>query len=162
MTIKGISPRHQAREVAMEAIYEWDVTDHDPFVALDIHLVDRHSSPRVAQFAHDLVQLVVTHVAQIDGMLAATAAERPLAEMARIEKAILRLAISEILFDNGVPARAVINEAVELAKTYGGENSARFVNGVLGAIFTKIEESRTGHSPTQQLESESEDQHNVD
>ncbi len=161
MTIKGTSPRHQAREVAMEAIYEWDVASHDPFVALDIHLADRQATPRVAQFARDLVQLVVTHLVQIDEMLAATAAERPLAEMARIEKAILRLAISEILFDNGVPARAVINEAVELAKTYGGDNSARFVNGVLGAIFTKIEESRTALSPTQRLESESEDQHNV-
>ncbi len=161
MTMKGIPPRHQAREVAMEAIYEWDVADHDPYVALDIHLVDRQTTPRVALFAHQLVLLVDPDVAQIEGCWAATAAERPLAEMARIEKAILRLAISEILFDNGVPARAVINEAVELAKTYGGDNSARFVNGVLGAIFTKIEESRTGHSPTQQLESESEDQHNV-
>jgi transcription antitermination protein NusB len=88
-------------------------------------------------FARELIGQVLEHLAEIDARLAAAAPRRPLEQMARVEKAILRLAISEILLNNGVPARAAINEAVELAKTYGGENSGRFVNGVLATVFSQ-------------------------
>lgn len=146
-----LSPRHHARELAMQALYEWDIAEHDAQGALDRLVADRHPSDRVAAFAADRLRHVIAHLEEIDVQLAGAAAERPLAQMARIEKAILRLAISEILFDNGVPARAAINEAVELAKTFGGEHSARFVNGVLGTIYSQIDAT---HSESQQLESE--------
>lgn len=147
--------RHQARILVMQSLYEWDLADHDPFVALEHHITVRGVSVRVAEFATKLVTLVVEQQQAIDVRLAAAAPERPLIQMARIEKAILRLAISEILFDNGVPARAAINEAVELAKTYGGEHSARFVNGVLGTIYEQIAPAQI-----QQHRPESEEQHN--
>jgi N utilization substance protein B len=144
----AVSMRHQARELAMQALYEWDVAGHDPSVALERLIKDQHGSARLGVFAMALVEHVTRHQAVIDDQLAQAAAERPLAQMARIEKAILRLAISEILFDNGVPAKAAINEAVELAKTFGGENSARFINGVLGTIYTMYTQTGSSTNPT--------------
>lgn len=147
----ALSLRHQARMLAMQALYEWDIAQHDPFTALDRLVRTRDASHRAAEFAHEIVSRVVDHQEAIDQRITAAASNRPLNQMARVEKAILRLAISEILFNNAVPARAAINEAVELAKEYGGENSGRFVNGVLGTIFNQIDPSST---PPHQPESE--------
>jgi N utilization substance protein B len=140
--------RHQARILAMQSLYEWDTAGHDPYVALERLARESNAGQRIVSFARQTVAAVVEHQAQIDERLAAVAARRPLNQMARVEKAILRLAISEILLNNAVPARAAINEAVELAKEYGGEHSARFINGVLGTIFSQTD------TQTPQLESE--------
>lgn len=132
--------RHQSRILVMQALYQWDVTDHDPMEALAGLIQARNISQRAADFSRELLANVLTHQTEIDAKLTEVTTQRPLSQMARVEKAILRLAISEILFNNAaVPARAAINEAVELAKAYGGEHSARFVNGVLGTIFSHIE-----------------------
>ncbi|MGZ6389996.1 MAG: transcription antitermination factor NusB, partial [Ktedonobacterales bacterium] len=77
------------------------------------------------------------HLPQIDATIEEAAHEWPLAQMARIDKNILRLAIYEILYNNAVPAKAAINEAVELAKRFGSDTSSRFINGVLGTIFNR-------------------------
>lgn len=137
----SFSLRHQARTLAIQSLYEWDVAGHDPFENLDRHLQQRNESPRVAAFARDLITTILQHLEEIDTKLAGAASHRPLSQMAHVEKAILRLAASEILYDSDVPARAAINEAIELAKTYGGENSGRFINGVLGTIFSQTEDT---------------------
>ncbi len=118
---------HVQREAGDEATRAW------------LHALAHDDSEleRSVAFARELVAQVLDHLAEIDAQLVAAAPRRPLEQMARVEKAILRLAISEILLNNGVPARAAINEAVELAKTYGGENSGRFVNGVLATVFSQ-------------------------
>ncbi len=154
-----LKPRYlrRARALAMQALYEWDVAGHNPPAALDgltrfgemaIDPADRDAdedrvpadiADRTLALAHDLISSVIDHVAQIDEKLALAAFHRPLDQMARVEKAILRLAICEILYNNAVPARVAINEAVELAKHYGGDHSGRFVNGVLGTIFSQAE-----------------------
>ncbi len=143
--------RHQARILAMQALYEWDTAGHDVFDTLERIAAERDAPSRAVRFARELVVRVVEHLALIDDRLAVAAPRRPLAQMARVEKAILRLAISEILLNNGVPARAAINEAVELAKEYGGEHSASFVNGVLGTIFSQTDQPS---SPPTDSESE--------
>ena len=84
------------------------------------------------EYAHELVMGVCDHLAEIDAHIQSAAREWPLNQMARIDKNILRLAIYEILFNNTVPAKAAINEAVELAKQFGSNTSSRFINGVLG------------------------------
>jgi transcription antitermination protein NusB len=147
----SFSERRQARILAMQTLYEWDATDHDPYAVLERLIAEQHlpelTNPQVAarvtDFAARLVTNVLDHLAEIDEQLAAAAPRRPLAQMARVEKAILRLAISEILLNNGVPARAAINEAIELAKTYGGDHSGRFVNGVLGTVFNQADDPHT-------------------
>ena len=90
--------------------------------------------PEVEAFARELVTGVLEHREEIDEVIRQKATAWPLEQVAVVDRNILRLAIFEILLDNRVPVRAAINEAVELAKAFGGESSPKFVNGVLGAV----------------------------
>ncbi|HEY7781050.1 MAG TPA: transcription antitermination factor NusB [Ktedonobacterales bacterium] len=133
--------RRQGRMLAVQALYEYDTTQphHDVDAVLARHAEERHLPARAVDFACDLVHGVLAHRDQIDDDIQGVASEWPLDRMARIDKNILRLAIYEILYNNAVPARAAINEAVELAKVFGSDTSSRFVNGVLGTIFSRAQ-----------------------
>src|SRR5262249_24211371 len=97
---------------------------------------ERRLSEQVTAFASELVQGALSHLSAIDQEIEQAAShEWSLQQMAKIDKNILRRAIFEILYNNTVPTRSAINEAVVLAKIFGSENSARFINGVLGAIL---------------------------
>jgi len=91
----------------------------------------------VREFARTLVEGVLARTEELDTLIAESAPSWPLEQMARIDKNILRLAIFEILFDNKVPLKAAINEAVELGKRFGSDSSSRFINGVLGTVASK-------------------------
>jgi transcription antitermination factor NusB len=132
--------RRQARIIALQTLYEYDIANHDPTEVLQRHTEERNLHPKVVEYASELVLGVCSHLADIDAHIQSAAREWPLQQMARIDKNILRLAIYEILFNNTVPAKAAINEAVELAKTYGSETSSRFINGVLGTIFNRAQQ----------------------
>jgi N utilization substance protein B len=133
--------RRHGRMLAVQALYEYDTTQphHDVDAVLSRHAEERHLAPRAVEFACELVHGVLAHRDQIDDEIQGAATEWPLDRMARIDKNILRLAIYEILYNNAVPARAAINEAVELAKVFGSDTSSRFVNGVLGTIFSRAQ-----------------------
>lgn len=92
------------------------------------------ASAAAARFATELVDGVIINRPRIDEVLAQVAPAWPLDQIPPIDRNILRLAIYEVVIDNKVPTRAAINEAVELAKIYGGDNSPKFVNGVLGSV----------------------------
>ena len=111
--------RRQARMIALQTLYEYDTASHNPTEVLQRHTEERHLHPKVGEYASELVLGVCDHLAEIDAHIQSAAREWPLQQMARIDKNILRLAIYEILFNNTVPAKAAINEAVELAKTFG-------------------------------------------
>ncbi|GCE47248.1 NusB antitermination factor [Thermosporothrix hazakensis] len=132
--------RRQARIVALQTLYEYDTANHDPFEVLQRHAQERNLHTKVVEYAHELLQGVCDHLAEVDAHIQSAAREWPLQQMARIDKNILRLAIYEILFNNTVPAKAAINEAVELAKIFGSDTSSRFVNGVLGTIFNRAQQ----------------------
>jgi N utilization substance protein B len=121
--------------IALQTLYEYDIANHVPEEVLQRHAEERNLPPKVVEYASELVMGTYNQLADIDTHIQSAAREWPLQQMARIDKNILRLAIYEILFNNDVPAKAAINEAVELSKTYGSETSSRFVNGVLGTIF---------------------------
>jgi N utilization substance protein B len=144
-----VGVRRQGRMIALQTLYEYDTTRHAADGILERHAAQRHLPPRVVDFAQELLRGVLANLPAIDGEIEKAAQEWPLQQMAIIDKNILRLAIYEILFNNTVPAKAAINEAVELAKTFGSNTSSRFVNGVLGTIF-----SRAQGSPTSGAESE--------
>lgn len=145
-----IGIRRQARMIALQTLYEYDTAQHPPEEVLQRHAEDRHLQPKVTEYANQLVRGVLNHLAEIDEQIESAAHEWPLQQMARIDKNILRLAIYEILFFNKtVPAKAAINEAVELAKLFGSNTSSRFINGVLGTIFTRAQQQ-----PTPKAESE--------
>ncbi|HVB97002.1 MAG TPA: transcription antitermination factor NusB [Chloroflexota bacterium] len=129
------SNRRRARELALQALYEADLVGHAPLEALDRLFAAEPADAEVGVFAHHLVEGVVTNRPAIDSELVHAAPAWPLEQMPAIDKNLLRLAIFELLFDNSrVPMKAAINEAVEIAKIFGSENSGRFINGVLGTV----------------------------
>ena len=126
--------RRKARIIALKALYEMDTVAHQPEDILPRQLEEAAAPPEVEAFARELVTGVLEHQGEIDEVIRQKAPAWPLEQVAVVDRNILRLAIFEILLDNRVPVRAAINEAVELAKAFGGESSPRFVNGVLGAV----------------------------
>jgi len=126
--------RRKARVIALQALFEVDSVAHDSEGTLDRLLAEASLSEEGMVFARELVSGVLTNREKIDNMIQANAPAWPVAQLAIVDRNILRLAIFEILFDNKVPVSAAINEAVELAKTFGSENSSKFINGVLGAV----------------------------
>ena len=126
--------RRQARVLALQALFELDTVGHPPDQTIARLLEETAASNDAGAFARELVRGVLANRDHIDEVIRKTAPTWPLDQVAAIDRNILRLAIYEILIDNRVPMRAAINEAVELAKQFGGETSPRFVNGVLGSV----------------------------
>lgn len=126
-----------ARSLALQTLFESDAVSHDPNSVLARHLEEEPVEEETARFARQLVGGVVTNLERLDTMISSSAPSWPVDQMAKIDKNILRLAIFEILFNNDVPVKAAINEAIELAKSFGSDSSSRFVNGVLGAIVAQ-------------------------
>ncbi len=137
--------RRQARIIALQTLYEVDTAQHLHSDVLQRNLdepvtenVNNPAPPdiRVREYGSALVEGVLERRDELDKVIEDCAPSWPLDQMSRIDKNILRLAIFEILFDNRVPLKAAINEAVELGKRFGSESSSRFINGVLGTVAT--------------------------
>ncbi len=135
--------RRRARDAALQALYEMDVAGHDPHDALERLTREHRLDGPLALFAKALLAGVLDHQKAIDAVIERTAPAWPAAQLAPIDRNILRIAIREFLLDNLTPAGAAINEAVELAKKYGSENSSKFVNGVLGSVSGARDRSAT-------------------
>lgn len=129
-----VSARRKARILALQALYEADAAGHPAEGALERLLGEAKLSEESAAFARELVAGVVRHREDADRRIQDFAPAWPVAQLPVIDRNVLRLAIFEILIDNRVPVKVAINEAVELAKTFGSDNSPKFVNGVLGAV----------------------------
>lgn len=130
--------RRKARSIALQALYEIDAVGHDPDATLGHLLAESILTAEYTGFARELVRGVVRYKAQLDVQIQRFAPAWPVQQISIVDRNILRLAIFEIMIDNKVPVKVAINEAVELAKTFGSDNSPRFINGVLGAISTTI------------------------
>jgi transcription antitermination protein NusB len=130
--------RHKAREVALQVLYEIDSVGHNAEEAMNSILSRIEVSEDVAVFADELVNGVLLNREQLDQNIRDFAPAWPLDQISIIDRNILRLAIYEILHDNKIPVKVAINEAVELAKTFGSNNSSRFVNGVLGSVSNLV------------------------
>ncbi len=126
--------RRKSRIIALQTLYEADCAGHDPQATLARSLEEKALSEESALFARELVSGVVESRQRIDDIIQTFAPAWPLEQMSPIDRNILRLAIFEILLNNSVPVKAAINEAVELAKSFGSDNSPKFVNGVLGSV----------------------------
>ncbi len=137
-----INPRRKARIAALQALYEADVSSHEAAPTLERLVVDEALSESQAAFAKELVSGVLKHRDSIDDVIRQAAPQWPVDQLSAIDRNILRLAIREILMNNGAPIRAAINEAVELAKSFGSDNSAKFVNGVLGSVSLSLAEKQ--------------------
>jgi N utilization substance protein B len=130
--------RRKARSIALQALYEIDSVQHDPEETLKNLREELKLSDETFKFAGELVNGVVRYKEKLDAQIHRYAPAWPIEQIAFIDRNILRLAIFEILIDNKIPVKVAINEAVELAKNFGGDSSSKFVNGVLGAISANI------------------------
>jgi transcription antitermination protein NusB len=135
--------RHKSREVALQVLYEIDAVGHTSEQAMRCILSRIEITDEVAGFAGELVNGVLANREQLDQNIRDFAPAWPLDQISIIDRNILRLAIFEILHDNKIPVKVAINEAVELAKTFGSDNSSRFVNGVLGSVSNLVANKKT-------------------
>lgn len=126
--------RTRARSVALQVLYEFDMTNHPPAQVLQERLADEPLSDELAEFARRIVFGVLPIREQLDSVLARYAPEWPLDQIAAIDRNILRMAAWEFAVQKETPVKVAINEAVELAKLYGSDSAPRFVNGVLGSL----------------------------
>ena len=130
--------RRRARALILQALYEVDSARHGTEEVL-AHLLDRESlTEDNANFIGEMVRGVLQNREKIDEKIKNFAPAWPIEQMPVVDRNILRLAIFEILLDNKVPVKVAINEAVELAKTFGSDNSSKFVNGVLGSVSALV------------------------
>lgn len=129
--------RRRARSVALQTLYELDFTTHDLHTAFEARLQDRPLPDTAVAFAKSLAKGVQTYRILLDNLVGELAPEWPIDQIAAVDRNVLRIAIYELLFLPEVPPKVAINEAVELAKMFGGESSPRFVNGVLGSLVSR-------------------------
>ncbi len=129
--------RRRARAAVLQTLYELDFTDHDARFSLNARFEDRMLPDTAADFALSLVLGVQTYRTYLDSVVGELAPEWPIEQIAAVDRNVLRIAIYELLFVPDIPPKVAINEAVELAKMFGGESSPRFVNGVLGSLVSR-------------------------
>jgi N utilization substance protein B len=127
--------RHEARVLALQVLYEADTAQHEAGVILSRHFQEAQPAETLRSYASQLVSGVVTERAGLDKLISALAPDFPVGQLAAIDRNVLRIALWEMRFGE-VPVKAAINEAVDLAKDFGSDTSARFINGVLGAAAT--------------------------
>ena len=126
--------RRKARALALQALYEVDSAGHETEAAVTRLLANEGLSEENEAFTRELVSGVIHNKEKIDHNIQSFAPAWPIEQIPVVDRNILRLAIFEILFDDKVPVKVAINEAVELAKRFGTGNSPKFVNGVLGSV----------------------------
>ncbi len=136
---KIIKQRRRARRVAVQALFEIDSVAHEPGTVIDERLLAENLDETGSAYLRWLVSGVLRNREQLNQLIETYAPDWPVDQLAIIDRTILRMAIFEIgARDGDAPPKVIINEAVELAKTFGGDSSPRFVNGVLGAALDDV------------------------
>jgi len=135
-----MSNRHLARTIALQTLYRWDFNGKDDNIDQTVKSNLENFAPQFDDqgFIKNLVTNVIKNQNEIDGLITKYAPEWPLEQITMVDRNVLRIGIQEMKFDSEIPEKVAINEAIELAKTFGGESSGKFVNGVLGTIYKKI------------------------
>ena len=129
-----MKPRTRARSIALQALYEIDITGHPAELVITERLSESPLEDNLSDFARNIVFGIQPLIKEIDQIIAKHAPEWPLDQVATIDRNIMRIALWEIAVSNQTPLKVAINEAVELGKIYGSESTPRFVNGVLGSL----------------------------
>jgi len=128
--------RHAARQIALSSLFSWSFLSQTPAESLEATAETLEIKEFDQSLALSLIDGVVANIVEIDKLIVGSAPEWPLNKVGKVDLAALRIAIFELYFDDQVPPKVVINEAIELAKEFGGETSSKFVNGVLGTIIS--------------------------
>ncbi len=139
-----MASRHLSRSIAMQSLYEWDFSgknsDLDKITEKNI----KEFGPGLEDpsFVWQLVDGVVEHISALDKIIEKAAPEWPLDQISIVDRNVLRMGLFELIYEDktAVPPKVAINEAIELAKSFGGESSGKFINGVLGTVYKEINE----------------------
>jgi len=139
-----MASRHLSRSIALQTLYEWDFWQQDKNKILEILARNVNNyGPGIddPEFPKKLVLGVIEHLDELNNIIIQSAPEWPLEQINLIDRNILRLGLFELMFmpKQEVPAKVAINESIELGKSFGGESSGRFINGVLGTIYRQLE-----------------------
>jgi len=140
-----MSNRHLARTITMQTLYEWDFNGADQAQALkflDQNKLEFAPAFEDQGFMANLIKQVIKNQKEIDAYIVKYAPEWPLEQITTVDRNILRIGVYELVFSPDVPSKVAINEAIELAKTFGGQASGKFVNGVLGAIYKELSDKK--------------------
>ena len=130
-------PERQGRVLALQVLYEHDLTGHEWWSALEARAEELNSPPDAVTFAESCIEGVIAEQNELDALIRRHEHLWPVEQLAAVDRVVLRLGLYELTDSSPTPPLVAINEAVELAKAYGSEGSARFVNGVLGASFNE-------------------------
>jgi transcription antitermination factor NusB len=133
-----VDKRSRARELAMQSLYQLDVQGSDYLAGLGTFLRENSEDEVVFEMADEWSRKTWENLAVCDGLIKGAAVRWELGRLSQVDRSILRLSAYQLKFCPDIPGKVVINEAIELAKKYGAEQSPRFVNGVLDAIFRKL------------------------
>ena len=138
--------RHLSRSIAMQSLYEWDFYNKKKDLGEIITRNLNEFAPGIdePEFAWKIAKGVAEHLTAVDQVMTKAAPEWPLEKIAIIDRNILRIGLYELLYADKeeIPPKVAINEAVEMAKNFGGPNAGRFVNGVLGAVYREMEKQK--------------------
>jgi len=146
-----MASRHLSRSIAMQSLYEWDFSNKELDLDKIVEKNLKEFGPGLEDqgFVWELVTGVVEHLKEINEIITKAAPQWPLQQISIVDRNILRIGIYELLYEDrkAVPPKVAINEAIELAKSFGGEDSGKFINGVLGTVFELISSSEKEQKP---------------
>ncbi|MBV8445178.1 MAG: transcription antitermination factor NusB [Candidatus Dormibacteraeota bacterium] len=129
--------RRRGRELALRVLFELEGTDKDADSVLDYQAADMHTASDVTAFAHRIVLGYLRDSRRVDGVIEEASEHWAFEDLGKVERALLRLGAYELLHESETPVAVVIDECVELAKTYAGDDAGPFVNGVLGQVASE-------------------------
>lgn len=137
-----MATRHLVRTIVIQSLYEWDFYNKKTDLTAIVDRNIKEFGPGIDEpdFVWRLIKGVVEHLKDLDNIISKAAPEWPISQIAVIDRNILRLGLYELIYadKNEVPSKVAINEAIEIAKNYGGPNSGKFINGVLGTVYKEM------------------------
>ncbi len=139
-----MASRHLSRSIVLQSLYEWDFYNKKSVLKdiVERNIKDFGPGLEELDFIWQLIEVIEKHMPDLDKIIEKAAPEWPIAQISMIDRNVLRIGLSELLYSNKeeVPPKVAINEAIELAKTFSGTTSGKFVNGVLGTVYKQIEQ----------------------
>lgn len=146
-----MATRHLIRSIILQSLYEWDFykQKEELTTVIERNLAEFGSGIDEPEFAWKLINGVISHMSEIDDIIRRAAPQWPLEQIPVIDRNVLRIGLYELLFadHNEIPEKVAINESIELAKNFGGPNSGKFINGVLGTVFKEMSGAAAEHTP---------------
>jgi len=138
-----MASRHLSRSIVLQSLYEWDFYDKKPDLKNIVERNIKDFGPGLEEkdFIWQLIEGVQKHMPELNKIIETAAPEWPIAQISVVDRNVLRIGLFELLHANKeeVPPKVAINEAIELAKTFSGQTSGKFVNGVLGTVYKQLE-----------------------